>query len=233
MNDTNSTSAAPDGRAGSSPVFEASSTSMTNGPADMAGLKPPFLTSAPAPIGTPNGVDSEFGRTSVVNNQQPKATEATTGSYDGTAIYPGIDINRGPGINSGGYATRPVGISSGRVELRASGSLRTSVADHSISDRASAPTARRDATFVHDDSSLTPDRPNAFSPRGSQGMPSEGLLPGMPMIGGSAQTTSGRRADRKVVDWPMPLGVRPVIEPTDQVATTHDPGPGVIGIDLQ
>jgi hypothetical protein len=47
-------------------------------------------------------------------------------------------------------------------------------------------------------------------------------------VGGAARGQYGHG----VLEWALPIGNRPIIEPGSEIAVRHDPGPGVIGIDL-
>jgi hypothetical protein len=84
------------------------------------------------------------------------------------------------------------------------------------------------------DARLSPELATGASPRlagSSEPIPYAGMLAAgtsAPGVGGAR----GRPDARGTVEWLIPTGGRPIIEPGPEVAVRHDPGPGVIGIDL-
>ena len=110
-----------------------------------------------------------------------------------------------------------------------------------VGERGSAPLGRLNNQSAHasppiDDSlggSGDVSAANVSSPtRSAEPVAYGGLLGGgMPIPSGGA-SSSGRRARGEVSTWAMPVGVPAVIKPGDEVQIYHDPGPGVIGIDL-
>jgi hypothetical protein len=73
--------------------------------------------------------------------------------------------------------------------------------------------------------------PSPGAGAGSQPLPYAGML--MSGTNASGVGTQRRRSDvRGVTEWPLPTGGRSILEPRPKIDLLHDPGPGVIGIDL-
>jgi hypothetical protein len=59
-----------------------------------------------------------------------------------------------------------------------------------------------------------------------------GMIPGAPIPAGGPEQGRRRTDDRQPSAWPMPRGIRPIIVALPDLPIRHDPGTGVIGIDL-
>ncbi len=114
------------------------------------------------------------------------------------------------GTVNGNRAVRPK-LGSAHVESMFDGTVRADADARNLSEPATVPSPR-------------------FSGN-SEPIPYTGML----AAGASAPGNGGargRQGARGTVEWLIPTGGRPIIEPAPEVPVRHDPGLGVIGIDL-
>jgi hypothetical protein len=76
--------------------------------------------------------------------------------------------------------------------------------------------------------SAAPSAPAAAAGRAAE-RDGAGIVGGGSVVGGRPGQDGRRRRSEAYVEWKVPKGVPPVLEPGPE--PVHDPGPGVIGID--